>query len=398
MGSAYLDKKSVRDIDVAHKKVFVRVDFNVPIKDGQVKDTSRIEAALPTIRYLLQHQAAIILASHLGRPGGQVNPEFSLRPVAEALSKILAMPVQFVGDCIGPEVKQAVSQLQSGQILMLENVRFHAEEENNNADFAWQLAQLADVYVNDAFGTAHRAHASTAGIAEYLPAVSGLLMEKELQGLGVALAGAKHPFIAIIGGAKVSDKIKFIDNLLQKVDKLLLGGGMANTFLAAAGYDMQASKVEEDKLDWAAEYLQKDIAKEKMILPVDLVAASAFAADAETKAVALDGVPAGWQVLDIGPETRRLFDEEISAASTVLWNGPLGVFEMEPFAAGTMSVAASVANSPAFSIIGGGDSVAAIKKAGLESKIDHLSTGGGASLKFLEGKKLPGVTALLDKE
>ncbi len=397
MGSAYLDKKSVRDIDVAHKKVFVRVDFNVPIADGQVKDASRIVAALPTIRYLLENQAAVILASHLGRPGGQANPEFSLRPVAETLSKILSMPVQFVGDCVGPEVKQAVSQLQDGQLLMLENVRFHAEEENNNPDFAWELAHLADIYVNDAFGTAHRAHASTAGIAEYVPAVSGFLMEKELQGLGVALAGAKHPFIAIIGGAKVSDKIKFIDNLLQKVDKLLLGGGMANTFLAAAGYDMQASKVEQDKLDWAAEYLQKDIAKEKMILPVDLLAASAFAADAETKVVALDGVPAGWQVLDIGPETRRLFDAEISAASTVLWNGPMGVFEMDPFAGGTMSVAASVANSPAFSIIGGGDSVAAVKKAGLEDKIDHLSTGGGASLKFLEGKKLPGVTALLDK-
>ncbi|MCR4962742.1 MAG: phosphoglycerate kinase [Firmicutes bacterium] len=392
-----MDKKSVRDIDVAHKKVFVRVDFNVPIADGQVKDASRIVAALPTIRYLLENQAAVILASHLGRPGGQANPEFSLRPVAETLSKILSMPVQFVGDCVGPEVKQAVSQLQDGQLLMLENVRFHAEEENNNPDFAWELAHLADIYVNDAFGTAHRAHASTAGIAEYVPAVSGFLMEKELQGLGVALAGAKHPFIAIIGGAKVSDKIKFIDNLLQKVDKLLLGGGMANTFLAAAGYDMQASKVEQDKLDWAAEYLQKDIAKEKMILPVDLLAASAFAADAETKVVALDGVPAGWQVLDIGPETRRLFDAEISAASTVLWNGPMGVFEMDPFAGGTMSVAASVANSPAFSIIGGGDSVAAVKKAGLEDKIDHLSTGGGASLKFLEGKKLPGVTALLDK-
>ena len=235
MGSAYLDKKSVRDIDVAHKKVFVRVDFNVPIADGQVKDASRIVAALPTIRYLLENQAAVILASHLGRPGGQANPEVSLRPVAETLSKILSMPVQFVGDCVGPEVKQAVSQLQDGQLLMLENVRFHAEEENNNPDFAWELAHLADIYVNDAFGTAHRAHASTAGIAEYVPAVSGFLMEKELQGLGVALAGAKHPFIAIIGGAKVSDKIKFIDNLLQKVDKLLLGGGMANTFLAAAG-------------------------------------------------------------------------------------------------------------------------------------------------------------------
>ncbi|MEG2213452.1 MAG: phosphoglycerate kinase, partial [Clostridiales bacterium] len=361
MGSAYFDKKSVRDVDVHNKKVFVRVDFNVPIKNGQVKDTSRIEAALPTIHYLLEQDAAIILASHLGRPDGEKKPEFSLKPVAEELSRLLQMPVAFVEDCIGPEVKKAVANLQYGQILMLENVRFHGEEETNNADFAWNLSQLAEVYVNDAFGTAHRAHASTAGIAEYIPAVSGLLMEKELRGLGIALAGAKRPFVAIIGGAKVSDKIKFIDNLLQKVDKLLVGGGMANTFLAAAGYNMQASVVEQDKLEWATQYLQTDIAREKMILPVDMIAASSFALDAETQVVEPQAIPEGWQALDIGPKTCALFGAEIEKASTVLWNGPLGVFEMKPFAAGTMEIAKKVAESPAFTIIGGGDSVAAIK-------------------------------------
>lgn len=397
MTASYFDKKSVKDIDLKNKKVFVRVDFNVPITNGVVSDNSRILAALPTLEYLLNENASLILASHLGRPEGVNNPKFSLKPVAQELSKILDRPVSFAEDCVGPIAEKAAAALKSGDVLMLENVRFHSEEEKNDRDFAAAMAKLADAYVNDAFGTAHRAHASTAGIAEFLPAVSGFLMEKELQGLGKALADAKKPFIAILGGAKVSDKIKVIDNLLQKVDKLLIGGGMSQTLLAAKGYNMQVSLIEADRLSWAAELLQTDIGKQKIVLPVDLVAASAFDANAEKAIVELDGVPEGWMVLDIGPKTCDIFTEEIRKANTILWNGPVGVFEMDAFAQGTMCMAKEVAASSAFSIVGGGDSVAAIKKAGLSEKIDHLSTGGGASLKFLEGKQLPGVAVLLDK-
>ncbi|MDO4581838.1 MAG: phosphoglycerate kinase [Bacillota bacterium] len=393
----YLEKRSIRDIDARGKRVIVRVDFNVPVKDGKVKDTARITAALPTIRFLLEQGAAVILMSHLGRPDGKPDLKYTLRPVAEKLAELIGQPVAFAADCVGAAAEQAAAALHDGELLLLENLRFHAEEEANDPAFARQLAALADIYVNDAFGTAHRAHASTEGIGHIVPAVAGFLIEKEIRSLGMALADPDSPFVAIIGGAKVSDKILVIENLLKKVDKLLLGGGMANTFLAAQGHDMQASLVEEPKLEWAREFLATDIAKQKLLLPADVVAASAFAADADYATCNVDNIPAGWQALDIGPKSLKLFATEITAARTILWNGPVGVFEMEPFAIGTTSIARKVAESAAFSIIGGGDSVAAVHKAGVEDLIDHISTGGGASLNFLEGKTLPGIAVLADK-
>jgi phosphoglycerate kinase len=390
-----MNKKTVRDIDVAGKRVLVRVDFNVPLEKGQVTDDTRIRAALPTIRYLIDHRARVILMSHLGRPKGGPSDDLRLEPVARRLSELLGQEVHYVRDCIGPEVEAAVQALGEGEVLLLENLRFHPEEEKNDPAFAAQLAKLGDVYVNDAFGAAHRAHASTAGIAQYLPAVAGFLMEKELTFLGKALESPERPFITILGGAKISDKIGVIRNLLSRVDRLLIGGGMANTFLKAMGYEMGDSLVEMESLDVARELLQA--AGDKLRLPVDVVIADRFDNDAERRVVKVDAVPAGWRVLDIGPETVAAFRAELANAKTVVWNGPMGVFEFPNFAAGTFAIAETLASLPATTIVGGGDSVAAVQKAGVAYQITHISTGGGASLEFLEGRTLPGVAALLDK-
>jgi phosphoglycerate kinase len=390
-----MNKKTVRDIDVAGKRVLVRVDFNVPLEKGQVTDDTRIRAALPTIRYLIDHRARVILMSHLGRPKGGPSDDLRLEPVARRLSELLGQEVHYVRDCIGPEVEAAVQALGEGEVLLLENLRFHPEEEKNDPAFAAQLAKLGDVYVNDAFGAAHRAHASTVGIAQYLPAVAGFLMEKELTFLGKALESPERPFITILGGAKISDKIGVIRNLLSRVDRLLIGGGMANTFLKAMGYEMGDSLVEMESLDVARELLQA--AGDKLRLPVDVVIADRFDNDAERRVVKVDAVPAGWRVLDIGPETVAAFRAELANARTVVWNGPMGVFEFPNFAAGTFAIAETLASLPATTIVGGGDSVAAVQKAGVAYQITHISTGGGASLEFLEGRTLPGVAALLDK-
>lgn len=391
-----MNKKTVRDIEVAGKRVLVRVDFNVPLENGTVTDDTRIRAALPTIRYLIDHGAKIILCSHLGRPKGKPDPKYSLNPVAGRLGQLLQRPVQAAPDCIGPVVEGMVRAMQSGDILLLENLRFHAEEEANEARFARELASLADVYVDDAFGSAHRAHASTAGVAALLPAVAGFLMEKELNFLGQALTAPTRPFVAILGGAKVSDKIAVVNNLLGKVDTLLIGGGMANTFLKAQGKEVGESLVENDKLDVAREVLQKG--GNKLVLPVDVVIADRFAADAQRHTVSVDAVPAGWRVLDVGPQTVERFTEHLRRARTVVWNGPMGVFEVAPFAEGTFAVARVLADlSGATTIIGGGDSAAAVEQAGVAERMTHISTGGGASLEFLEGRELPGVAVLQDK-
>ena len=393
-----MEKKTVKDFAVEGKRVLVRVDFNVPMDENKnITDDTRIRAAIPTIRYLMEQGAKVILASHLGRPKGQVNPKYSLAPVSVRLSSLLGAPVEMAGDCVGEEVKQSVAKLEAGQVLLLENVRFYAEEEKNDPGFAAKLAELADIYINDAFGTAHRAHASTEGIARLLPAGAGFLMQKEIEIMGKALANPERPFTAILGGAKVSDKIGVIENLLEKVDCLIIGGGMANTFLKAQGYDVGKSLVEDDKLDLARKLVQDAGCKVKLLLPSDVVAADRFEADAQRKAVGVEEIPAGWLALDIGPATAKLFAEEISFARTIVWNGPMGVFEMEPFAAGTEAVAQAMAGSKAVTIVGGGDSVAAVEKLGVAEKITHISTGGGASLEFLEGKVLPGVAALQDK-
>jgi phosphoglycerate kinase len=389
------EKKTIRDIDVKGKKVLVRVDFNVPLKDGKVEDDTRIRAALPTIQYLTSHDAAVILCSHLGRPKGQPLPELSLKPVADRLSELLEEPVAFVDDCVGTEVKKAVASLGLGKVLLLENTRFHPEETKNDSAFAAELASLAEIYVNDAFGTAHRAHASSEGVAHHLPAVAGFLMERELNFLGKALSDPEHPFVALLGGAKISDKIGVVKSLLDRVDTLLIGGGMANTFLAAQGFQMGDSLVEEDSLQVASEILQK--AGEHLILPVDAIIADDFSEDAHWKTVSVSDVPEGWRILDIGPETIQKFKAFLANARLVVWNGPMGVFEFEPFAKGTFAIAKAIADSDALSIVGGGDSAAAIRKAGLSDRISHVSTGGGASLEFLEGKQLPGVTALDDR-
>lgn len=389
------NKKSVTDIDVRGKRVLVRVDYNVPIKDGQVGDDTRIKAAMPTLEYLLENGAAVILCSHLGRPKGGPDPQYSLRPVADRLSSLLGQKVIFAEDSIGPVAEEAAAALEPGQVLLLENTRFHSEEQKNGPEMARQLAALADVYVNDAFGSAHRAHASTEGVANYLPAVAGFLLEKEIRYLGQAIANPQRPFVAILGGAKISDKIGVIRNLLDKADQVLIGGGMANTFFKAQGYPVGDSLVEEEALETARQLLQE--ANTRLRLPVDIVIADRFDADAERKVMGMGPVPDGWRILDIGPETVAAYGKTVSGAGTVVWNGPMGVFEFPRFAEGTFGLARAIAASPATSIVGGGDSVAAVQDAGLADRITHISTGGGASLEMLEGLTLPGVAALLDK-
>lgn len=393
-----MDKKTVRDLDVAGKKVLVRVDFNVPLNDkGEITDDTRITASLPTIQYLLEQKAAVILMAHLGRPKGQVKPELSLAPVAKHLGKLLGKKILFAPDCVGEAAQAAASKLKPGHILLLENLRFHKEEEKNDMDFAEKLASLADLYVNDGFGVSHRAHASVEGVTHFLPAAAGFLLEKEIQYVGQAVTNPLHPFVAIIGGAKVIDKIGVISNLLDKVDTLLIGGGMANTFLAAQGYKMGKSLVEEDKLDLAKELLAKAKKnKVNMLLPTDLVMAAAFAPDAEHVTEKVKNLNQAYMALDIGAETSKAYAEALADAKMIVWNGPMGVFEMDAFCKGTEAVAKAVAKSRATSIVGGGDSVAAIEKLGLAKRITHISTGGGASLEYLEGKVLPGVAALDD--
>jgi triosephosphate isomerase len=393
-----VDKKTVRDLDVAGKKVLVRVDFNVPLNDkGEITDDTRITASLPTIQYLLEQKAAVILMAHLGRPKGQVKPELSLAPVAKHLGKLLGKKILFAPDCVGEVAQAAASKLKPGHILLLENLRFHKEEEKNDMDFAEKLASLADLYVNDGFGVSHRAHASVEGVTHFLPAAAGFLLEKEIQYVGQAVTNPLHPFVAIIGGAKVSDKIGVISNLLDKVDTLLIGGGMANTFLAAQGYKMGKSLIEEDKLDLAKELLAKAKKnKVNMLLPTDLVMAAAFAPDAEHVTEKVKNLNQAYMALDIGAETSKAYAEALADAKMIVWNGPMGVFEMDAFCKGSEAVAKAVAKSRATSIVGGGDSVAAIEKLGLAKRITHISTGGGASLEYLEGKVLPGVAALDD--
>jgi len=388
-------KKTIRDIDVKGKKVLVRVDFNVPMKDGVITDDTRITAAIPTIKYLMEHGAAVILCSHLGRPKGGPEAKFSLAPVAEYLGKLLGKKVAFASDCVGAPVEAAAKALKFGEVLVLENTRFHPEEEANDLNFAKGMASLADLYVNDAFGTAHRAHASTEGVTHFLPGVAGFLMEKEIQYLGQAIASPKKPFVAILGGAKVSDKIGVIKNLLTKADEILIGGGMANTFFKAMGLELADSLVEPEAVETAKELLKTG--GKKLHLPIDVVLGDKFEAEAAMKEMKLGPVPAGWRILDIGPETIAEFSKIIAKAGTVVWNGPMGVFEFPKFAKGTFEIAKAVAKSDAVSIIGGGDSVAAIQQSGLADKITHISTGGGASLEMLEGLELPGVAALQDK-
>jgi phosphoglycerate kinase len=389
------NKKTIRDLDFSDRKVLVRVDFNVPLESGKVADDTRIQAALPTIEYLSSQKAKIILCSHLGRPKGKPDSRFSLRPVADHLSGLLGIPILFAEDCVGEDATNKASKLQPAQILLLENTRFHPGEKANDPEFAQQLSELAELYVNDAFGSAHRAHASTEGVSHLLPAVAGLLMEKELKYLGEALAEPAHPFVAILGGAKISDKIGVVQRLLGMADTLLIGGGMANTFLAADGNDMADSLVEEDALETAKSLLSES--RDQLILPVDLIIADSFHEDAQSQVVAVDAVLPGWQALDIGPKTIDNFKAKLTGAKLIVWNGPMGVFEFERFAEGTYAIAAAVAEAEAISIVGGGDSAAAIRRAGLSEQISHVSTGGGASLEFLEGKTLPGVAALLDR-
>ena len=393
-------KKNVTDVEVAGKKILLRCDFNVPQDKTTraITDDKRIRAALPTIEYLLDHGAAVIACSHLGKPKGTVKPELTLAPVAERLSELLHKPVLFAADVVGEDAKAKAAALRPGEILLLENLRFDPREEKNDPAFAAELASMAELYVSDAFGTVHRAHASTAGVAAYLPAVSGFLIGRELAVMGKALDDPARPFVAILGGAKVSDKIGVIDNLLDKADTIIIGGGMAYTFIKAMGHDVGASLLEEDKVAYAAEMMKKASARGVMlVLPVDTVVADRFAADAEAKTVDVKEIPAGWMGLDIGPESVRLFAAAIRSAGTVVWNGPMGVFEFDRFAEGTRAVAKAVAESGAVSIVGGGDSAAALEQLGYADRITHISTGGGASLEFLEGKELPGVACLLDQ-
>ncbi len=392
-------KKTVRDIDVTGKRVLVRVDFNVPLdKSGRVSDATRIRAAIPTIDYLIQQKSKVILCSHLGRPKGKVDEKYKMDPAASRLSELLGRPVKKVDDCVGEVPRSAIEQMQGGDVVLLENLRFYPEEEKNDEAFAKELAALADIYVNDAFGTAHRAHASTEGVTEFLPAVAGFLMEKELDMLGRLLANPEHPFVAIIGGAKVSDKIAVLSNLLEKVDTLIIGGGMANTFLKAQGLNIGKSLLEADKTDMAKNLMREARSKGvHLLLPVDVVVAPGAAPDAEPKTVPVDKIPAEWMALDIGPETVGDFAEVLKTARTVVWNGPMGVFEMKPFAGGTEAIARELSRVEGITVVGGGDSVAAVRKAGVADLITHISTGGGAALEFLEGKQLPGVVALLDK-
>ena len=396
-----MNKKTVKDIDVNGKKVLVRCDFNVPIdsETGKITDNRRIRAALPTIQYLLDHNAKVILCSHLGRPKGEFNLKYSLKPVAEELSKLLNKDVKLAKDVIGESAKELTSNMKEGDIVLLENVRFHKEEEQNDPEYSKALASMAEIYVNDAFGTAHRAHSSTTGVADYLPAVSGFLIEKELEFLGGALENPKHPFVAILGGAKASDKIGVIENLLDKVDTLIIGGGMAYTFYKAQGHHIGTSICEEDKLDLAKSILEKAQKKGvKLLLPVDNHVSSEYSNNGEEKMVDSTEIPDGFMGLDIGPKTIEKFEEAVKDAKTVVWNGPLGVCEFDKFATGTKAVATMLSKLDAITIIGGGDSAAAIEKLGLADKMTHISTGGGASLEFLEGKTLPGIACLQDKE
>lgn len=395
-----MNKKTIRDIDLKNKKVLVRCDFNVPMDENRnITDNRRIVAALPTIQYLLEQNCKIILMSHLGRPKGEFKPEFSLAPVAKELSKLLGKEVIMAKDVIGEDAENKANNLKDGEILLLENVRFHREETDNDPEFAKKLASYAEIFVNDAFGTAHRAHASTEGVTKFLPAVSGFLIEKELEFLGNALENPKRPFVAILGGAKVSDKIGVIDSLLEKVDTLMIGGGMAYTFFKAQGYEVGNSLCEVDKCDLALELMEKAKNKGvKMLLPVDTKVGKEFKPDTESKTVAWTEIPEGWEGFDIGEKTIAMFEKELDNAKTVIWNGPVGLFEFDQFAIGTNAIAQKLATlSDAVTIIGGGDSAAAVEKAGLANKMSHVSTGGGASLEFLEGKKLPGIEALMDK-
>jgi len=393
-------KKTLKDMDFKGKKVLVRVDFNVPLKDGVVGDKTRIKAALPTIEYLIKEDAKVILISHLGRPGGKPKDDLRMDPVAKELANLLNKEVKKADDCIGEEVKKAIDSMENGEVMLLENSRFHAGEKKNDPEFAKELASLADLYVNDAFGAAHRAHATTVGVTEYLPSAAGFLMQRELNALGEVMENPESPFVAIMGGAKVSDKIDVIKNLINKVDKLIVAGGIANTFLLAKGYEVGDSLVEADKVELAKELMKE--AEEKgvdIVLPIDVVIADDFSNDANTQIVAADEIPAGWQVLDCGgPQSLENYKGIIKTAKTVIWNGPLGVFEMEKFAHGTVELAKALAESDAHSVIGGGDSAAAINQAGVADKMSHISTGGGASLMFFEGKELPGVAALDDVE
>ncbi len=390
-----LNKKTVRDIDVKGKRVLVRCDFNVPLDGQTITDDRRIVGALPTIQYILENGGSAVLCSHLGRPKGQPKPEFSLKPVAAKLTELLGQDVALLPDCVGPEVEKACKALKPGQAVLLENLRFHAEEEKNDPEFSKQLASLADLYVNDAFGTAHRAHASTEGVTHTLPGVAGFLIEKEIEFLGKALEDPKRPFIAILGGAKVADKIKVIDNLLPKVDKLVIGGGMAFTFLKSQGLEIGKSLLDASNVDYAKSVLAANA--DKIVLPLDVMVAPELKEDAKPKPTKVDAIPADELGADIGPETQKLFRQIARMAGTVIWNGPMGVFEMEPFANGTREVAEGLAESTGVTIIGGGDSAAAIEKFGLADKVSHVSTGGGASLEFLEGIELPGIAALQDK-
>lgn len=395
-----MKKKTFKDIDVVGKRVFVRVDFNVPQdENGKITDDTRIRAALPTIKYLVNQRARVILCSHLGRPKGVVNEKYSLAPVAERLSELLNMPVAMAKDVIGPSAKKLVADMKDGEIVLLENVRFHAEEEANDPEFARELASLADVYVNDAFGTAHRAHASTAGIAKFLPAVAGFLMDSEIMALSNAVNNAEKPLVVILGGAKVSDKINVISTLMTKANTLLIGGAMANTFLAAKGYNVGFSKYEADRLDVAKELMEKaESLNVNLILPVDVLCGKEFAPKTKCKSFAVDKIGEGYQAMDIGKKTRKLFAKEIKNAKTIIWNGPMGVFEFKKFSKGTLAVAKAIAKSSAVSVVGGGDSAAALQQLGYANKVTHLSTGGGATLEFLEGKNLPGVAMLEDKD
>jgi len=393
-----MNKKSVRDVDVAGKRVFVRVDFNVPLENGRITDDTRIRETLPTIRHLMERGARVILASHLGRPKGKVVEELRLTPVAERLSELLGKPVQKADEAVGDAVKAKVAALRDGDVLLLENVRFYPGEEANDPGLAKAFAELADLYVNDAFGAAHRAHASTEGIARHLPAVAGLLMEKEITVLGRALNNPDRPLTAIVGGAKVKDKIDVIDKMIEIADNILIGGGLVYTFLKAQGKEIGKSLVDDTKLEAALGFIEKaKVLGKNFMLPVDFVVADRFAADANTRVVGADEIPAGWEGLDIGPKTAAAYAEVIRASKMVIWNGPMGVFEMEPFAGGTRAVAQACAETAAYTILGGGDSAAAVGKFGLADKMDHISTGGGASLEFMEGKVLPGVAALSDR-
>ena len=394
-----MNKKTVKDIDIKNKKVFVRCDFNVPLdENGNITDNRRIVGALDTIKYLLENNCKIILASHLGRPKGEFKKEFSLKPVAEELSKLLGQEVKLAEDIVGESAKELTSNMKNGDIVLLENVRFDAREEKNDPEFSKELASMAEIYVNDAFGTAHRAHSTTAGIAEFLPAVSGFLIEKELNFLGNSLENPERPFVAILGGKKVSDKIGVINSLIEKVDTLMIGGAMAYTFFKAMGYNVGNSICELDKLDLANELMEKAKTKNvKLMLPIDTRIGREFSPDTECKVVDCTEIPDGWEGFDIGDKTIELYKKELKNAKTVIWNGPVGLFEFDKFAIGTNEIARCLAELPAITIIGGGDSGSAVEKAGLSNKMTHISTGGGASLEFLEGKKLPGIECLMDK-